>query len=183
MANSEFITVLQDAIAAAGGCVMGVAADADGETRCFGAGQLDHDLIDQMTRQLIFLAARIMSKKPGDAPEVRQYSPRPPEAYASLKTFDLTVAGAILCISPYSLRKMADAGIVPAAKIGKRWVFLEEDLAAYLRDEIKKQTAKRRGIKPEEMAPAMTPSYPSSANHYPSGRRKRMPPPVLRKMP
>lgn len=75
---------------------------------------------------------------------------------------------------------MADSGKMPAAKIGpttgRCWVFTDEGLEEYLRSEIKKQTAVRRGEKP-----AMTglDDNSQSLGRYPSGRRKPAPPPPL----
>ena len=98
-----------------------------------------------------------------------------------MKTFDLEGAAEFLRVSKDSLRDMADSGKVPAAKIGPhagyRWVFTDEGLEEYLRDEIRKQTAVRRGEKLE-----MTRLYENSPTpgRYPSGRRKPMTPPPLR---
>ncbi|MDP1708819.1 MAG: helix-turn-helix domain-containing protein [Gammaproteobacteria bacterium] len=49
------------------------------------------------------------------------------------RTLDLVEAAAFLRMSPAVLRQKAKAGVVRGAKPGKRWVFLVEDLAAYLR--------------------------------------------------
>src|SRR5262245_26198089 len=50
-----------------------------------------------------------------------------------MRTIGLAEAAAFLRLHPEELRRRAKAGAVPAAKPGKRWVFIEEDLAAYLR--------------------------------------------------
>jgi hypothetical protein len=50
-----------------------------------------------------------------------------------MKTLDLKAAAAMLKMHPESLRRKARAGEIPAAKPGVRWVFLEADLADYLR--------------------------------------------------
>lgn len=49
-----------------------------------------------------------------------------------MRTFDLHEAAQFLRMSPAVLRLHARQGRVKAAKPGKRWVFLESDLAAYL---------------------------------------------------
>ena len=49
-----------------------------------------------------------------------------------MRTFDLEEAARFLRMSPAVLRLHARQGRVKAAKPGKRWVFLEDDLAAYL---------------------------------------------------
>ncbi len=48
-------------------------------------------------------------------------------------TLDLIEAAQFLRMSPAVLRQKAKRGIIPGAKPGKRWVFLERELAAYLR--------------------------------------------------
>jgi hypothetical protein len=45
----------------------------------------------------------------------------------------LEQAAAFLHMHPETLRERAKAGIVPASKPGKCWVFLQEDLEGYLR--------------------------------------------------
>jgi excisionase family DNA binding protein len=50
-----------------------------------------------------------------------------------MNTFDLPEAAAFLRCHPEELRRRAKAGQIPGAKVGRAWVFLEDDLAAYLR--------------------------------------------------
>src|SRR4051812_638050 len=49
-----------------------------------------------------------------------------------MHTLDLHEAAAFLRMSPAVLREKARRGLVKAAKPGKRWVFLDDDLAVYL---------------------------------------------------
>ena len=49
-----------------------------------------------------------------------------------MRTLDLIEAAAFLRMSPGSLRMKARTGQITAAKPGRRWVFLEEDLVDYL---------------------------------------------------
>jgi hypothetical protein len=49
------------------------------------------------------------------------------------RTLDLNEAAEFLRMSPAVLRQKARAGIIKGAKPGKRWVFLECDLADYMR--------------------------------------------------
>ena len=49
-----------------------------------------------------------------------------------MRTYDLSEAATLLKMSPEALRQRAKAGAIPAYKPGKRWVFLETDLHAYL---------------------------------------------------
>lgn len=50
-----------------------------------------------------------------------------------MNTLDLESAAAFLGLHRDTLRSRAAAGIVPGAKIGKEWRFLEADLVAYFR--------------------------------------------------
>jgi hypothetical protein len=50
-----------------------------------------------------------------------------------METLDLEHAAHFLKLHPEELRRRAKAGRVPASKVGKRWVFLEPDLADYVR--------------------------------------------------
>lgn len=77
-----------------------------------------------------------------------------------MKTFDLEEAAAFLRVSKDSMRDMADSGKVPAAKIGPtsgyRWVFIDEALEQYIRDEIARQTLERRRMnQPSTIRPAV----------------------------
>jgi excisionase family DNA binding protein len=51
----------------------------------------------------------------------------------SPRTLLLEEAAAFLGLHPVTVLKKARAGEIPAAKPGKRWVFLKEDLVTYLR--------------------------------------------------
>jgi len=50
-----------------------------------------------------------------------------------MKSLALDEAAAFLRMHPEEVRRRARLGLIPAAKPGKRWVFLEADLADYLR--------------------------------------------------
>src|SRR5688572_3267908 len=52
---------------------------------------------------------------------------------SAMRTLSLTEAAQFLKMHPEEVRRRAKAGIIPGAKAGRAWVFLEEDLAAYLR--------------------------------------------------
>jgi len=51
----------------------------------------------------------------------------------SMKTLSLVEAAAFLRLHPEELRRRAKLGKAPGAKIGKCWVFLDVDLAEYVR--------------------------------------------------
>ena len=50
-----------------------------------------------------------------------------------MKTLTLNQAADFLNIHPQTLRNRALTGELPGAKVGKSWVFIEEDLAAAIR--------------------------------------------------
>jgi len=50
-----------------------------------------------------------------------------------LRTLTLPQAAEFLKLHPQTVRKLALAGEIPAAKPGKCWVFVEQDLASWLR--------------------------------------------------
>jgi hypothetical protein len=50
-----------------------------------------------------------------------------------MKTLSLTEAAAFVKLHPEELRRRAKLGLAPGAKAGKCWVFIDDDLADYLR--------------------------------------------------
>jgi hypothetical protein len=50
-----------------------------------------------------------------------------------MKTLGLVEAATFLNMHPEELRRRAKIGAIPGAKIGRAWVFIEEDLAVCLR--------------------------------------------------
>ncbi|HMV11774.1 MAG TPA: helix-turn-helix domain-containing protein [Nitrosomonas sp.] len=50
-----------------------------------------------------------------------------------MKTLNLTEAAQFLKLHPEEVRRRAKAGIIPGAKLGKRWAFIEDDLADHIR--------------------------------------------------
>ncbi|MBK1699779.1 hypothetical protein CKO22_02285 [Thiococcus pfennigii] len=52
-----------------------------------------------------------------------------------MKTLDLNQAAAFLRMHAESVRRLAQSGAIPSAKPGKAWVFIDEDLAAWLRSQ------------------------------------------------
>ena len=92
-----------------------------------------------------------------------------------MKTLNLETAAEFLNISADTMRDLAADGTVPGAKIGKCWVFTDEDLETYVRDEVRRQTAERRGVKLSAPSPAPIPTAFTR-----SVRRKAMTPPPLR---
>lgn len=50
-----------------------------------------------------------------------------------MKTLALKEAANFLKMHPEELRRRAKAGLIPGAKLGRAWVFLQDDLADHLR--------------------------------------------------
>ena len=50
-----------------------------------------------------------------------------------IRTLNLNEAASMLKMHPEEVRRRSKRGLIPAAKIGKCWVFLEEDLEELIR--------------------------------------------------
>jgi hypothetical protein len=50
-----------------------------------------------------------------------------------VRTLDLKQAAKFLNMHPVTVQEKARAGIIPGAKPGKCWTFIEDDLAGYIR--------------------------------------------------
>jgi excisionase family DNA binding protein len=104
----------------------------------------------------------------------------------AMRTLNLKQAAAFLNMHLVTVQEKARAGALPGAKPGKCWVFLEDDLAAYLRSLYPSTRQALRGDVKESMAchstnararlaggsdsPTMDDAY-SRALGLPTGRR------------
>jgi excisionase family DNA binding protein len=61
-----------------------------------------------------------------------------------MRTYTLKEAASFLKIHPDTLRERALKGTIPGAKIGKAWVFIEDDIARYLRSQYASQAIEDR---------------------------------------
>ena len=61
-----------------------------------------------------------------------------------MKTYDINEAADFLKIDRSTALELASVGTLPGAKVGRAWVFMEDELVAYLRDATRKQTQTRR---------------------------------------
>ncbi|MFC1536997.1 helix-turn-helix domain-containing protein [Pseudomonadota bacterium] len=52
-----------------------------------------------------------------------------------MKTLGLIEAASFLKMHPEELRRRTKRGIIPGAKAGRAWVFIDEDLAGWLRSQ------------------------------------------------
>src|SRR6185312_13665073 len=63
-----------------------------------------------------------------------------------MSTVGLEQASALLRISPDALMRKARRGIVPGAKVGREWVFIEADLLALIREQAKERACRSIAI-------------------------------------
>jgi len=61
-----------------------------------------------------------------------------------MKTYDINEAAAFLKIDRSTALELAGVGTLPGAKVGRAWVFMEDELVGYLRDVTRKQTDARK---------------------------------------
>jgi hypothetical protein len=52
-----------------------------------------------------------------------------------MKTLNLREAASFLHMHPEELRNRAKPGLIPGAKVARRWVFIEDDLAEFVRSQ------------------------------------------------
>ncbi|CAB3687941.1 hypothetical protein LMG24238_02961 [Paraburkholderia sediminicola] len=60
-----------------------------------------------------------------------------------MKTFDLIECAEFLKVDRNTAMKLAGTGELPGAKIGRAWVFLEDDVVAFLRRKAQEQSLLR----------------------------------------
>jgi hypothetical protein len=51
----------------------------------------------------------------------------------TVRTFDLNEAASFISTHPQEVRNRAKRGVIPGARTSRRWVFLEADLAEFVR--------------------------------------------------
>ena len=62
----------------------------------------------------------------------------------TMRTYDINEAADFLKVDRSTALDLANLGSLPGAKVGRAWVFMEDELVAYLRDVTRKQTQVRR---------------------------------------
>ena len=93
------------------------------------------------------------------------------------RTLDLHEAADFLKVSEATAQEMAATGELPGAKIGRAWVFLLDDLAEWLRQQVRAQREERRAqrVVVSERSPG-----PSARVHR---KRGKTPPPRYQSFP
>jgi len=61
-----------------------------------------------------------------------------------MRTYDINEAADFLKVDRSTALDLANLGSLPGAKVGRAWVFMEDELVAYLRDVTRRQTQVRR---------------------------------------
>lgn len=97
------------------------------------------------------------------------------------RTFDINECAEFLKIERTHALKLAGEGTLPGAKVGKSWVFLEDDLIEYLRALVQNQMRERQSaVDVDDRLGRMSPPRDMSG----SGRgRKAREKPVLPDLP
>lgn len=60
------------------------------------------------------------------------------------KTLNLEECAAFLKVHPNTVSDLAVTGELPGAKIGRAWVFVEDDVLDYLREQVRIQVERRK---------------------------------------
>lgn len=88
-----------------------------------------------------------------------------------MKTFDIEEAAFFLKISKNECAELARMGEIPGTKIGVCWVFIEEDIAKWLREKISHDHSQRIAIAQGDLKPGdfkkAVPSRRSRRNKIP----------------
>lgn len=89
-----------------------------------------------------------------------------------MKTYDIYEAADFLKVDRSTALDLASCGTLPGAKVGRAWVFMEDELLNYLRDVTRKQTQERRAQAEACMALGISQQGPI---RYSTSRRRTPP--------
>jgi Helix-turn-helix domain len=97
-----------------------------------------------------------------------------------MRTFDLIECADVLKVDRNTAMKLAGTGELPGAKIGRAWVFLEDDVVAFLRKRTQEQSlARLQGAHEAEadaqVARAVARQFPTPDPRRPGRRARRLP--------
>jgi hypothetical protein len=85
------------------------------------------------------------------------------------ETLDLHGVAALCKAEPETIAQYARAGEIPGTKMGKSWVFLKDDVIAFLRKRIAEETELRR----ERHSIGTKPFQPDAVLFNPKARKRR----------
>jgi excisionase family DNA binding protein len=92
-----------------------------------------------------------------------------------VRTFDIDECAEFFKVDRKTALKLAGKGELPGAKIGRAWVFLEDDLAEYLRTQVRMQTRQRQvECEVQSGLDASAARTPSMLPPQRGGRKKRV---------
>ena len=91
------------------------------------------------------------------------------------ETLDLQGVAILFRAEPETIAQYARSGELPGTKMGKSWVFLREDVLAFLRKRILEETKERRGRRTDHAASPQ----PEAVLLIPKPRTRRTTLPVL----
>jgi hypothetical protein len=91
------------------------------------------------------------------------------------ETLDLQDVAILFRAEPETIAQYARSGELPGTKMGKSWIFLREDVLAFLRKRILEETEERRGKCTDLAAPLL----PEAVLLIPEPRTRRTTLPVL----
>jgi len=64
-----------------------------------------------------------------------------------MQTLDLEAASSFLFASPSTVLELIAAGELPAAKVGRKWVFVDVDLVEYIRSQYSAKQSKAKSCR------------------------------------
>ncbi|WP_420475252.1 helix-turn-helix domain-containing protein [Noviherbaspirillum sp. ST9] len=76
------------------------------------------------------------------------------------ETLDVAEAAALLRAESETIMQLARKGALPGTRIGKSWVFLREDVIAFLKEQVTKDTEERRRRNAQTSARAVVVATP-----------------------
>jgi excisionase family DNA binding protein len=88
-----------------------------------------------------------------------------------MKTYDVNECADLLRVHRTTILELAGTGKLRGAKIGKSWAFLEEDVEAFLKQQVKQQADSRSN----KEVPAPRFSLPPAVTRRRGWRRKPLP--------
>ncbi|CAB4122239.1 SinI-like, DNA-binding domain [uncultured Caudovirales phage] len=68
---------------------------------------------------------------------------------------DIEECAALLKVDRTTILRLAQNGEIPGGKIGRAWVFIEQDMLDYLRRKIANQMTERRALVDEQLRPKL----------------------------
>lgn len=100
-----------------------------------------------------------------------------------MKTLDIDDCAEFLKIGNAMVAEMVETGELPGARIGRSWVFLEDDLVEYVRNQVRHQRRERQAVLIEKQQGAGQPVEQDNLANLASllhSRRGRRDPPFDR---